>query len=275
MYAEQLDRIQRILGDAFRQFTPIGERVEIADDVKSIVRGNDRLTPLQQAEIYREQFWLRHRDALYEDYPGMVYILGEDPFETFVRSYLLACPPDSWTLRDLGNRIATHAAEYDGFPADRADLVRDMATFELAFIDIWDGAGRDPIALTAVEAIPPEKWISARMTFHPLLTLLALSHPVHTLRTEIRGDGYPVVADVPKEPTFIALWRGEDERVHYRGIDAAQDALVRSLRDGDTLGAACEHAATRTDEPETLGANLGGWFRGWAKRGWIVVVVTD
>ena len=85
MYPEQLERIQRVLGDAFRRFTPIDEQGEAAQEVARIVRGNDRLTPLEQAEIYRGQFWLRHRDALTEDYPGLAYILGEEVFEQFLR----------------------------------------------------------------------------------------------------------------------------------------------------------------------------------------------
>ena len=60
MYAEQLEEIPRLLSSAFRQFTPIEDLPDLSDDVRSIVSGNDRLTPLQQAEIYRGQFWLRH-----------------------------------------------------------------------------------------------------------------------------------------------------------------------------------------------------------------------
>lgn len=273
MYAAQLEAIQRLLGDAFRQFTPVDAEPALREGVERIVSGNERLTPHQQAEIYRGQFWLRHRDALYEDYPGLAYILGEEPFEQFVRAYLLACPPDSWTLRDLGNRIASFAAGYEGFAADKAALARDMATFELAFIDIWDGPHTEPIQLAKVEALPPEKWIEAEIAFHPLLTLLALEHPVHELRTKIRADEQPSL-DVPRGPTFVALWRGDDQRVHYRGISSSEHALVESLQSGDPLGVACDRAAERADDPSALAGQLAGWFRGWAVRGWIADVVT-
>lgn len=274
MYAEQLEAIQRFLGDAFRQFTPVDEQSGLSEGVARIVRGNDRLTPHQQAEIYRGQFWLRHRDALYEDYPGLAYILGEEPFEQFLRDYLLACPPDSWTLRNLGNRIARFAADYAGFAADKAPLAKDMAVFELAFIDIWDGPHTEPLQLAKVEALPPDKWVGAKIAFHPLLTLLVLEHPVHELRTKVRADEEPSL-DVARAPTFVALWRGDDQRVHYRGISAAEHALVESLRSGDPLGVACDRAAERADDPSELAAALQGWFRGWAVRGWIADVVTD
>jgi hypothetical protein len=273
VYAEQLERIQRILGDAFRQFEPIDELGDTKSAVESIVSGNHRLSPVEQAEIYRGQFWLRHRDALYEDYPGLAYILGEDGFEQFLRDYLLACPPDSWTLRDLGNRIATFAASYEGFPDDKAGLARDMAAFELAFIDVWDGEEAEPITLERVESIPPEAWITAEIAFHPLLSLLTLDHPVHVLRKKIRADEEPSL-EVASEPTFVALWRGHNGRVHYRGISAGEDALIRSLRAGDDLGTACERAVERIEDAAALAGELQSWFRGWAKRGWIVDVTT-
>lgn len=275
MYAEQLERIQRILGDAFRQFDPIEEREDLAGDVASIVSGNERLSPLQQAEIYRGQFWLRHRDSLYEDYPGLLYLLGEEKFEQFLRDYLIACPPDSWTLRDLGNHIAEFAQTYEGFPEERAVIARDMTAFELAFIDIWDGENVEAIDVERVQAIPPEKWVSAKIVFHPLLTLLTLSHPVHDVRTKVRADEEPNIDEIETAPTYVALWRGADERVHYRAISAPQHALVQSLRSGDTLGIACDTAAATTEDAAQLATQLQSWFQGWAKRGWIIDVTTD
>ena len=44
----------------------------------AVIAGNDRLTPEEQAEIYREQFWLRHRDVLRDDYPALRHLLGEE-----------------------------------------------------------------------------------------------------------------------------------------------------------------------------------------------------
>ena len=91
--------------------------------------------------------------------------------------------------------------------------------------------------------------------------LLTPSHPVHELRTQVRADKKPPLDEVANTPTFVALWRGEDQRVHYRGISAAEHALIESLRRGDNLGAACDHAVTRTDNPAELATQLQSWFR--------------
>jgi hypothetical protein len=66
------------------------------------VTGNDRLSPAEQVDIYRRQFWLRHEDCLAEDFPALRAILGEPLWEAFVRDYLTEIPPTAPNLRDLG-----------------------------------------------------------------------------------------------------------------------------------------------------------------------------
>ena len=114
-----LATIQGFLGETFRGMTPLGDRPDLHAAIAAIVAGNDRLTPAEQAEIYREQFWLRHRDVLRDDYPALRHLIGDEPFDDLVRAYLEACPPRSYTLRDLGDRLAEFARSYDRFPPER------------------------------------------------------------------------------------------------------------------------------------------------------------
>jgi putative DNA-binding protein/uncharacterized protein len=297
-----LAALQELLGGAFGGLTPLGDRPELADQLHQIVGDKDTMTPIEQADVYREQFWLRHGDALREDFPGLRHLLGDDAFDALLRGYLLAYPPDSWTLRDLCRKMAVFCDEYAGFAADVAAVARDMARFEVAFEDIFDGADAAPIGPERVAEIPPEAWIGARLGFHPLLTLLSLGHPVHELRLALKEDKDPP-RTVRAEPTHLAMWRGADLKVHYRAIDAAEHRLLESLRRDARLGDACAELAAagerdadepsgeeqradepsgeeqRVDEPsgeeQRVDARLGAWFRAWAMRGWIVSVRVD
>jgi hypothetical protein len=281
----QLERIQHLLAGLFVGATPLTERDDLRDAIAEVVSGNDRLTPQQQAEIYREQFWLRHFDVLREDFPTLRWLLGDDAFDAFARAYLAACPPDSYTLRDLGNRLADFAARYDGFDAALAPIARDVACFELAFVDVFDGPSETPIAIADVQALAPEQWPRARLDLSSLLRLLHLDHPVNRLRTLVkRADKDGVAARdmgappaLPREPGWVALWRGRDLKVSYRPIAAPEAALMERLRQGLPLGEAIEHTLLSLDEADThtLGANLQKWFQGWAMRGWITAVRVD
>jgi hypothetical protein len=291
-----LAAIQRFLGDAFRQFQPLTEREDLAPTVRAVVGGNDRLSPEEQAEIYREQFWLRHRDVLRDDFPALRHLIGDEAFDAFMRAYLLACPPDSYTLRDLGQRLADFAQRYEGFSPQLEGPARDMARFELAFVDIFDGPDHEPVDVVRVEAIAPEAWPTAVIQLQPMLTVLALDHPVHRYRSEVRKEGLgqdtatkdpaatdtaadepPAVAVPERESCWVAMWRGADLRVHYRPVSAEEAALVEALRTGASLGQACADVASSLEptERESFSARLGAWFQGWAKRGWIVDVQTE
>jgi hypothetical protein len=266
-----LAELQQILAGAFGGLTPLADRPELRAELERIVAEGRSMTPVEQADVYREQFWLRHQGALREDFPGLRHVVGEERFDDLVRAYLLAHPPDSWTLRDLCRKMASFCAGWGGLPAEVAPLARDMARFEVAFEDIFDGADVAPIGPDAVGAVPDDAWPAARIGFHPLLTLLVLDHPVHEIRLALRkGNEPPAVA---RARTHVAMWRGADLKVHYRAIAAGEHELVEALRRGTPLGRACADVAA-SGEPE-VEARIGTWFRAWAMRGWIVAITAD
>jgi hypothetical protein len=267
--------MQRVLGRAVRALEPLAAHADEATPLAEIAAGNDRLTPLEQVEIYRHQFWLRHRDCLYEDYPGLAHLLGEEAFESFLRAYLRAHPPDSYTLRDLGNHIADFAAGYAFEPAV-AGAARDMARFELAFVDLFDAADVPPLAAERAAALPPEAWSGARLGIHPHLRLLVLDHAVHVLRRAVRAG-----EDPPRQATpgriWLAMYRASDLCVHHQPIGRAEHALLEMLRGGVPLADACERVSNELEpaERDTLGESLHGWFERWGRLGWIVDVTPD
>jgi hypothetical protein len=281
--AGQLSSIQHTLGKAFAQFEPLTEREDLREAVEAIAAGNERLTPLEQAEIYREQFWLRHRDVLYEDYPGLSYLLGEDAFERFARAYLEACPPDSWTLRDLGNRIVAFAEGYDDFDSDKRALLLDMVRYELAFVDVFDGPEVAPLDPATVAKLPPEAWAKAVVKLHPQLVLLRLGHPVQELRSIVRmldddaDEADKPDRDIAPDDVRLVLFRGDELKVRYATFEPLPFELLELLGRGVPLVEACDAAASglSADEQQGFADKLQGWFRYWGKRGFIFDIVVD
>ncbi|HMB94962.1 MAG TPA: DNA-binding domain-containing protein, partial [Tepidisphaeraceae bacterium] len=72
---------------------------------QSFIKPNDRLTSLERLEIYNRQYWFRVLDCLYDDYPGLRAILGQEKFHRISRTYLEQYPSRSFTLRNLGSRL--------------------------------------------------------------------------------------------------------------------------------------------------------------------------
>src|SRR5689334_5181237 len=98
------------LEPSFRRADPLLGDGTIEGEWPLHVTGNRRLTPGGAVEIYRRQYWLRHIDALADDYPGVAHLVGEEAFDAFLRAYLLAHPPRHKSLRDLGCDIVTFGA---------------------------------------------------------------------------------------------------------------------------------------------------------------------
>ncbi|MSP24844.1 MAG: DUF2063 domain-containing protein [Myxococcales bacterium] len=268
-----LAELQRELGELLRRFEPLVDHPSAAAraTIARLVSGNERLSPHEQAEIYRDQFWLRHRDSLYEDFPALSYLLGADSFEALVRAYLLACPPDSWTLRDLGLRLGSFAASYDAFSPEMAGPARELAAFELAFIRAFDAAEVTPLDVGRVAMVPATEWPNMRLGIHPHVELFALEFPVHEVRAAVR-EGQTPERQLAASLTFVAVWRAADRVVYHRPLAAGEYALLSSLRVGTPLGAACGSVAEKLTEPDQreLGANLRRWFERWAQCGWLV-----
>ena len=283
-----LAETQAFLGDLVRRADSLGSNcdTDLHAGVFALVAGNERLTPLEQAEIYREQFWLRHRDSLEEDFPALAQFLGADAFQSFARAYLAAVPPSSWTLRDLGLALPQFADGHDGFAEGSATIARELARFDLGFITVFDAAAAPPVDAAKVAAIAEEAWAGARIVLQPGLALFTFKHAIHEFRSAVRQGEDPQPKSIAARPVRLALYRGTDLRVHQAELTVAEHALLVALREGAPLSAACERALLAADnenrmpgadslDPGEVEAKLGGWFAAWAARGWVTDVVTS
>lgn len=271
----ELVALQDFLANAFRREAPIADDAAVAATARVHVAGNDRLSPVQQADIYREQFWLRHFEALADDYPGLARLIGADAFDAFVTAYLNACPPRHPSLRDLGDRIVGFAESWAGFPAGRREAALDMVRYENAMIDVFDGP--EPPALDArkLASMPEDAWDRARVVLSPLLVRMRLAHAVHTWRVAARAAGEEDELPPPEaKAVHVALFR-RDFVVSYEELDPAAFALLEALAAGEPLPRACERAACDLDEAAAaeLGVKVGAWFQQWAAWRWIVDVI--
>jgi hypothetical protein len=273
----ELVALQAFLGAAFRRETPIVDDPEVARAAGVHVAGNDRLTPAEQADIYRQQFWLRHFDALAEDYPGLAALLGGDAFDDFVTAFLTANPPRRPSLRDLGEGITTFAEGYAGFAPEHRAAALEMIRYENAIVDVFDAAEPPPLDAAKLAALPEDAWERARIVLHPQLVRRKLAYPVHTFRIAARaaadaGDEAPPFP-APRE-VHLALFRRE-LTVSYEELPAEAFALLEALGQGEPLVPACNRLAGTLGEAEAaaLGANIGPWFQQWTGWRWIVDVV--
>jgi hypothetical protein len=271
-----LQELQRWVVRHLQSRTGLPRSEAISTEARDRLTGNDRLSPVEQLEIYREQFWLRHTASLVEDFPGVGGILGQADWEKLVESYLESESPRSWTLRELGRRFPQHVEHARGLPQHA--LCRDMARLEWCFIELFDAADRPGLDFAKVARLPPGTLETGQIVLSPALALLEVSYPVADLRQRLlaaRSKGAAVAIPDPDAQQLV-LYRAEDRRLYHRPVGPEAFALLDALGRGLSLVAACEHALEQAPaHAERLQRNVGTWFQQWAKRGWIVDVVPN
>jgi uncharacterized protein (UPF0276 family) len=269
-----LEALQLEIVDLVRREAAIDGDPAPAARARAIAADGARLRPEEQLDIYRRQAWIRHRDALAEDLPGLAHVLGVDGFEAFLRAYLRAVPPRGASLRDLPLGAPAFAARY-AFPEGRAALARAMLDYEVALVEVFDGPDVVPLDATRLGALPADAWAAARLVVSPLVRRLALDHPVHLLRRAVRAGQAPPLPPAPS-PAHVLVFR-RDDSVCFEEIEPSAAALLEGLAAGLSLGAACAAlCANRGDEEVArLTPALGRWFRRFAELGVFVDVVVD
>jgi len=236
--------------------------------------GSARLSPVEQLEIYREQFYLRHTASLVEDFPGVGGILGQADWDRLVWDFLATRAPTSFDLAELGAGLADFAATRDWLPA--RDLVVDMARFEYAHLEVFAAPDSAPLDPAKLGAVPADAWERARLLPDSGLRLLALGYPVAPLRAQLletREDGSAGPPLPPPKPVFLAVHR-RNLGVFHDELEPDAFALLAHVARGEPLGVACDSAAREAGvSMESLGAKLERWFAEWSARGYVVDVV--
>ncbi|HEV8244600.1 MAG TPA: DNA-binding domain-containing protein [Polyangiaceae bacterium] len=268
---QNLSQIQEQLTAFLQQRKALDKSATARAFAEREIGGNERLSPVEQLEIYREQFWLRHTSALLEDFPGLSGIIGQGAWERLVEEYLDELPPTSFTLRDLGDRLPEFVAKASWL--EHHELCLDMTRLEWAYVEAFDAADVAPLTPARLASIPDEAWETARFVLGPSLALLRVNYPVFELRKRLVLAGDENVAIPERAPALLAVCRRELSVLTHH-LEAPPFALLEELRSGRALVAAVEATSLSTGvSSEVLAADLGAWFALWAEQGLVIDVV--
>src|SRR5580700_8111886 len=291
---DDLRELQRTMASAlFRPLTPRWGMQKSWTDGRptrhvaaEFIKPNDRLSSFERLEIYNRQYWFRVLDCLYDDYPGLRAVVGERRFMKLATAYLTQYTSDSYTLRDLGNRLEQFVEQEPHWCAPREELALDMIRFEWAQIVAFDGASNPTLTPDDVLDTPPSKLL---LGLQPYLSLLELDFAVDdfliavkkgesdVLRGEASNakDGAPKAAvrrkrvRFPKrEKVYLAVHR-HDNMLYYKRLDREAFSILTSLRRGITVEDACIEAVTTSKRSDVdWSAQIKEWFDAWSALGW-------
>lgn len=251
--------------------------------VARVAKANDRLTAFERLEIYNRMYWFRVLDSLHEDCPGLRAVLGERRFTRLAEAFLQKYPSKYWTLRDLPQRLARFIREVPRWTAPHTALCVDIALFEWAQVEVYDGAALPVFTVDDLLDADPAK---LRLSLQPYLQLLDLRYPVDDFLIAIRKREALLRGDASNAPT--ALRRRADSKVprprraasriavhrhggkiYFKRLEPAAFKLLFAIQSGKTLADALAVGIPRARKPrEDWAAQVQGWFRTWMELGW-------
>lgn len=250
----------------------------------TIAKPNDRLTSFERLEIYNRMYWFRVLDSLYEDCPGLRAVLGDRKFMRLAEAYLQKYPSRSFTLRNLPSRLEKFIREEPKWTAPHTALCLDLARFEWAQVEVYDGAALPLFTTDDLRGANPAK---LRLALQPYLQLLLLDYPVDDFLIAIkkreallRGDasnaptGVHTVKDAkvprPKRERCAVAVHRLNGRIYFKRLEPAACKVLLALRAGKPLAAAL--AAGIPARPKASGDEIAvqvqGWFTTWMQLGW-------
>jgi hypothetical protein len=253
----------------------------------TFIKPNDRLTSFERIEIYNRQYWFRVIDCMYEDYPGLRTVLGQRAFNRLILAYLEKYPSRSFTLRNLGDRLAQFIQERPNLiDAKRRQLALDMAAFEWAQVVAFDGPELSPLGVDDLLGKDPSK---LRLGLQPYITLLQMRYPLDdytialkkqasALRSEASNavetpadksstNPAPRLKSPKRQRCFVAVHR-QDNDLYFKRLGEQEFVLLSELRDGATLARACDLAVRGADPEIDWSGQIHQWFQTWTRMGW-------
>ncbi len=249
-----------------------------------IAKPNDRLTSFERLEIYNRMYWFRVLDSLYEDCPGLRAVLGDRKFMRLAEAYLQKHPSRSFTLRNLPSRLEEFIREQPEWTRPHTALCLDLARFEWAQVEVYDGAARPRFTIDDLRGANPAR---LRLALQPYLQLLLLDYPVDDFLIAIRKREALLRGDASNAPTGVRTARARtvprprrapcavavhrlEGRIYFKRLEPAACKVLLAIRAGQPLARALAAGlpARAGQSAEALAAQVQEWFRTWMQLGW-------
>ena len=233
------------------------ERTLGARGLDAIVLGDDRLSAEARVDIYANMYFYRILDALKEDFPATLAVLGADNFHNLVTGYILEYPPTEPSISFCGSHLADYLRDHP-LP-DGAPFIADLARLERATVEVFQAADAPALESDAVRAIAPADWPAMKLTIHPSAQILALDWRVSDVLRAVEEQRKWKA--VEQGAVRVLVWR-RDARVFYRDLEPAEADALEAASHNATFAEICEViAAADIDDPvAAMNQMLARWL---------------
>ena len=192
----------------------------------------DRLTPDQRVQVYRNHVRISLREALAATFPVVLRLVGEGYFATVARHFVLAHPPRSPVLAEYGAAFPAFLEAAPNAPAYLADVAR----LEWALNAAYHAPDAPPLEARHLAGLAPDAYAALRLTPLPSTALLASPHPIQAIWRANQPDRDGGIDATDGETVLV--WRTADGDAACRALSAGEAAFLGAMIAGHALGEA-------------------------------------
>jgi hypothetical protein len=213
--------------------------------------------------IYHNAYKARLLEVLRNDFPTILYWMGDEEFDALGMAYIRQYPSAHYSLRWLGKGFEGFVREHL-VPEQSAPLA-ELIALEWAFTLAFDAHFGEPLTIEAMAALVPEEWPELRV--RPVSSLQWLECRFNSLsvwRAVKEESEFPdsMALDIPQ---ICLIWRNQ-LICSYRSLDPAQAfALDGMLNEGWSFAELCAELAVTYGEGAPLQAVT--WLKQWIQEG--------
>lgn len=127
-------------------------------------------------DVYRNNVAVSLTEALRQAFPVIRKLVGDEFFTAMAREHARRYPPRSPLLMFYGEDMPGFLATFP--PVAHLGYLPDIARLELALRQSYHAADAKPLATEALQAMPPEDFLAARLRLAPALRLVRSDWPI-------------------------------------------------------------------------------------------------
>lgn len=229
---------------------------------QKLIRPSAALRPVERLELYHRQYWYRLLDSIAEDFPSLQDLLGDAVFWGLMEAFLLAQPPSTYNLRQLGAGLVDFIAGFD-LEAELCIVAEDLARIEYALCMAFEAADR-PV-------VQPQQLATTKLDLQPHLSLMSLRSSADTLWRRFDAGRklkkWPTPRNAPHR--YVVVYRlQQDFRVER--LPRAAFMILRAIAQTGSLDAALDQVLKDGELKRKRDRDqIGQWFGQWTAKGWI------
>ncbi|WP_434705199.1 putative DNA-binding domain-containing protein [Pseudomonas sp. Z1-12] len=198
--------------------------------------------------VYRNNVLGSLINALADNYPVVVHLVGEEFFRAMAGVYVQSTAPRSPVMSDYGDDFAEFIKHFE--PAASVPYLTDVARLERLHLQAWHAADAEPMAEEQIVKALSSPTLAGHLKIglHPSLHLLQSPFAVVTIWAAHQHQT-PVPFEAFPAQNALVLRHGLDVKVF--AISHAAHGFITALQQGGSLIAAIE-ASNDLDLEHTL-----------------------